>query len=686
MIPVRTVAVALIAALAGGGLVTPVIAQVAAPKLSKPQRLAFEAIVEAVDRAAAGAPDVPLDTATWITHVLRASDGSHYVALHADLPAVDAPSEPVPLYVRFAARRVGAETALPPARSAVADWLKGLRGDPLPMRASRSTTVPQGEIPVGGAAVLAGDAGVEASNVLRLQDIERDRARREAAAREKQRRAELESRLAAPPTPLHPFEDLDLRYDFPSSADGTFLERGASVGPGDYDVFIGWAAPAGRNRVPQVHVLRHRITLPGANAVEFALSDVILADRVRALEAPVPADQQGAHPYAIGALDTVPAHDTRFRVDEPLSVVTQVINPSTATAGKPDVELSARVSRVVAGRDELVGTLPVHQYNAATLPADFDVAAGHPLFAALQVPLTSFARGHYALTLTALDRIGRRQAVRRVEFDVTGTPDSLLREAPTPGQAFRRDAALAPPTLAAVVRALRPATPSEPLARALDAAAAGRFAELMRVDTVPPTERAVAQALLGLGLYGLGDSARATAAQLSQAANLGAPAPPVLVLLGATYALGNDDKAAVTAWNQAREGGIDDAAVAGLLIDAYLRQGDVARAAAMATAALDTQPGNLAARHALAATYLATRRHGEALTLLDAVPEASATPETRFLTAEALYAAFVRHDTALDTPASRARFTTVAGAYVAEGGPHAALVREWLAALPPASR
>lgn len=686
MIPVRAAAVALTAALAVGGLGASAGAQVAAPKLSKPQRAAFEAILAAVDRAAAGATDAPLDEARWTTHVLRASDGSHYVALHADLTAGDTPTEPVPLYVRFTARRVGAETELPPARSAVAEWLKGLRGDPLPMRASRSTTVPAGEVPVGGAAILAGDAGVEASNVLRLQDLERDRARREAAAREKQRRAELESRAATPPTPLHPFEDLDPRYEFPAGGASAFLERGASVGPGDYDVYIGWAAPAGRNRPPAVHVVHHRVTLPGADTVEFALSDVILADRVRALAAPFPPEQQGAHPYAIGALDALPARDTIFRVDEPLSVVTQIINATGSGAGKPDVDLATRVTRVVAGRDELVGTLPVQPFNATTLPADFDVTAGHPLFAALQVPLASFSRGHYALTLTAVDKIGRRQATRRVEFDVAGTPDSLLREAPTPGQAFRREAVLAPSTLAAVVRALRPAAPSDGLARALDAAAAGRFAELMRVDTVPPVERPVAQALLGLGLYGLGDSARAAAAQLSQAANLGAPAPPVLVLLGATYALGNDDRAAVTAWNQAREGGIDDAAVAGLLIDAYLRQGDVARAAAMATAALDTQPDNLAARHALAATYLATRRHGEALTLLEAVPDAVATPETRFLLAEALYAAFVRHDPALDTPARRARFTAVAGAYVAEAGPHAALVRDWLATMPAAGR
>ncbi len=246
------------------------------------------------------------------------------------------------------------------------------------------------------------------------------------------------------------------------------------------------------------------------------------------------------------------------------------------------------------------------------------MAKGHPVFAAVQAPLRTFARGRYKMAITALDHVTGRRADRDVRFEVAGTPESLLREAPTPGQAFRRDAVLTPATLAALARALTPAAPSPSLTRAMALAGAARFADLVQVEVTEPAERPVGLALRGLALYGLGDSPRAVAAQLQQAEAQGAPTAPVRLLLGATAALGGDDRSAVAAWNQARQGGIDDDAVATLLVDAYMRQGDVVRAAAMARAALDSQPDNAAAARGLAATFIATARYGEALALLDA--------------------------------------------------------------------
>ena len=59
-------------------------AQPATPKLGKPQRAALEAAVAAVAAAEPGA-DSPV--AGWQQHLLRASDGSHYVAFGFDVPA-----------------------------------------------------------------------------------------------------------------------------------------------------------------------------------------------------------------------------------------------------------------------------------------------------------------------------------------------------------------------------------------------------------------------------------------------------------------------------------------------------------------------------------------------------------------------------------------------------------------------
>jgi thioredoxin-like negative regulator of GroEL len=99
----------------------------------------------------------------------------------------------------------------------------------------------------------------------------------------------------------------------------------------------------------------------------------------------------------------------------------------------------------------------------------------------------------------------------------------------------------------------------------------------------------------------------------------------------------------------------------------------------MATAALDSQPGNAAARRALAATYIATRRPADALRLLDAAPADAADPEHEFLVMHALFAGVVAGDAAMTAPAARERLAAVGARYVQAAGRHAELVREWLA-------
>ena len=58
--------------------------QGAAPKLDKSQRELLQSIVAAVD-AASAAPETP--GAQWQMHMLRTSDGSHYVAFTVAPPS-----------------------------------------------------------------------------------------------------------------------------------------------------------------------------------------------------------------------------------------------------------------------------------------------------------------------------------------------------------------------------------------------------------------------------------------------------------------------------------------------------------------------------------------------------------------------------------------------------------------------
>jgi len=666
------VALALIAASISAGH-RPAFAQSSSPTLTNAQRAALDLVVRAVNAAATGNPA----PATWQSHVLRASDGSHYVALRALAPSLPTPVGPVVLYMRLASRRPAAVETLA-ERSAVQEWLDGQRSDPLPQRVGGSMSVPRGEMPVGSIA-LGRDPAAESVAALRLLTLERERAARRREDAEAARKAALESAARGRTSEMLPFEDFDVAAQLGAMpGGGVDLRRSLTAGPGDYDLYVGWTAAARpRNAPVTVHLLRHRLVLPAAPA-DFALSDLVLADEVQPTSATYRPEQQNAHPYAMGALEATPAAGDRFLVDGRLSVLFQAINPSADETGKPDVRVTFMVTRLDGSREIAVGSLPPQRHHAATLPADFSIARGHPLFGAVQASLAGFARGRYRLTVTAIDERAGRQATREAQFVVAGTPHSLLREAPVPGQAFRREAILSPPLRAMILAGLTPPAPSAMLQRVLDAAAAGRYADLVREAPVEVSERATAQALRTLGLYALGDAPRTVAVQVQQALAQGARPAPLLVLLGATQALSGNDKAAIATWNDARDGAVDDTGIAGLLVDAYMRLGDAARATAMARAALDAQPGHPAALRSFAGASIAAGRYAEAVQTLDAHPAAAADLDIAFLVLHALYGGFVGNAAPGNSPAGLARLRTLGREYVDAGGPHAALVTEWL--------
>ena len=91
------VRVALIVFACLGGVAS---AQTPVPNLTRAQHALLRAIVLATDAAAAKPFD---DDAPWQTHVMRASDGSHYVAFSLTPPPGHAlPPGPVMLYLRLA--------------------------------------------------------------------------------------------------------------------------------------------------------------------------------------------------------------------------------------------------------------------------------------------------------------------------------------------------------------------------------------------------------------------------------------------------------------------------------------------------------------------------------------------------------------------------------------------------------
>ena len=641
------------------------------PALSKDQRTLLQSVLNAVDAATAQ----PSSTeAPWPLHVMRASDGSHYLAFSIDsFRSAKLPPGPVLLYVRLATARPPDGATMTPERSPISEWLAGQRVDPR-MLPGRGIAI--GEMPAFGAGAIGvrGSTPSTGSMDLKLMALERERARQDKEDAAKQRRAELEGKETVLRGTV-PFEDFDVRsHSF--AADGRrIVSRALTAGPGDYDLFVAWADPAARRPGDTIHVSQMAVTLPIVTTDALATSSIIVADRITIRASPYTAAEQASHPYSIGLTEIVPARDAIFTRDDDLAVAFQVINARPGETGKPDVVITFRIVRLDGERELPAASLNPQTYTEASLPADFDLRLGHPLLAAMSVPLATLPRGDYRLKIVATDRRAGTARTADTAFKVIGTPASLLAESPALGRPFRREAAIEAQALAAVVLALTPVEPSPALRRALEAAADGRFVDLLLEEVVPENERASRVALTGLALYTIGDASAAS--QFQRALSLGAPPAAVQYLIGAVRAAQNRDPDAIAAWELSASSGMAPGVVRPVLIEAYLRRGDADRAAALVPAEFTLRPTAGPWLRAQVAPHLAGGRDRDAIVVLDA--HLSRTPddgEARWLLLQALYGSIVR-----GAGGDRTRFTTAALAYIAAGGANAALVADWLAAL-----
>lgn len=654
---------------------TAALGQPKAPKLSKEQK---QALLAAVTAAKTAAP-LPSEDA-WQMHLLRASDGSHYVAFSMEAPADVTPGERLVLYVRLEPRPTDSSSTSSPPRSTVEDWLRGERGDPLPMRAARVVTVPSGELPMGGtAATMTRDGSGQSSAVLALLDRRRQKAREEDEARERARREALEGK-GAPPNVM-PFEDFDMQARVrarPGRA--PVFQRALTAGPGHYHVVVAWAVVDGKERPTRTGALRQAVSLPPVQAAGLALGSVILADAIHARTEFYAAEQQTAHPYAIGGTEIDPAPDHVFTNDERLSVAFQVFNAAPSPAGKPDVGIALRLYRRVDAREELAAALAPLEYNENTLPPDFNLLQGHPLLAAFAASLRTLPRGDYRLAVAATDRVARVSTTAEARFRIVPTAPALLASAPAFGAPFVRARLLDTAVFDPALDALAPHAASPGLAPLLALARQHRFVDLMADAPVADAERGTALLLQSLAAYALGDTARAIGVRLGRAREAGAPEGATQFWLGATMALEGRDTDAVQAWQAARAAGWPATLVAPAIADAQVRLGQLEDAGRTAREALTAGAVDASIVRVAAAADIAARRYLPAVEALAAhLAYASAASDAQWMVIHALFASLVEGEGPGATADGRARLDEAVQRYVAAGGRHRALAEEWRA-------
>jgi hypothetical protein len=633
---------------------------------SREQRELLHAVVLAVDAAA---PQSETPDATWQTHVMRASDGSHYVAFIVQPPAaMPLPVGPALLYVRLSQ----ATPSRAGERSQIRDWLAGTRTAPPPIARSG---IALGEMPIfgptGNLASTTRQPTSSGMTDLALLDLERRRERAKNEERERQRRAELEGK-AAVVAEVVPFEDFDLASRSIGAGGARVISRALTTGPGDYVLYVAWADPSAPKPASTIQVMKKSMRLPPAASDTLTLSSVILADSVHVRDTPYPSGEQASHPYAIGVTDIAPAADAVFTSDENINIVFQVINPRPSEHGKPDIEVASRIVRLTGNKAEPIAALKPLTYSADTMPAPFDLRLGHPVFVALSAPLETLGRGSYRLDITVTDRHAGRSATSDVEFTVAATAKSLLREVPPLEVTFAKESVLQAGVRTYVVQSLTPSTPSPALRRALENAGTGKFVDLMVEEPVAKGEEAVRAALTGLAYLALGDES--SAVQFQRAVLLGAPIGPARLLSGAARALQGRDADAIAAWREALTAGAPRDVVAPLVLDAYLRRRDYPAASALIAETKPT-PSDPSWARGVAATLIATRKEGDAIKTLDAhLARHADDAQARWLLLRALYAEVVAGH-------SRERFAVEARRYIDGKGAHAALVADWLKAI-----
>ena len=638
--------------------------QAAPPQLSRQQRDTLLALVTAVDAASAKAD--PSD-AEWHTHLMRASDGSHYVAFTIAPPAsTPLPSGPALLYVRLATSNPQAAQKVV-ERSGIREWLAGTRTDPrlLPRRG-----IAIGDMPAFGAGGIAarGSTPSTGSNDLKLLAMERERAKQEQEEREKQRRAELEGKSQTS-RELYPFEDFDLASHLVRDDGMRIVARAFTAGPGEYDLFVGWADLSHSKPASTVRVMRRSLHLPPASTTGLTTGSIILADKVTVRAAPYSPAEQAAHPYSIGLMEITPARDAIYTRDDALSVAFQIINARPSDAGMPDVTVAFRIVGVSGDRETPVASLNPQFYNSTSLPPEFDLRRGHPIFAAVSAPLATLRRGEYRLKVAINDKLAGSGATAAADFRIVGTPASLLAEAPPLGRPFSRDQALDMSARSALVEVLTPASPSPALSRALAIARTGKLIDLLVEEPVPPAEQGIRTTLTGLALLSVGDAS--SAVQFQRALQENAPAPAVQYLIGAARALQLRDADAIAAWQAALATGKAPATTRHLLVEALLRRGEAARAVGVIAEAGATISSPEWTR-LTAAAHIAAGKNAEAIALLDAHLAANTRDtDAHWLLLHALYADVVKGG-------NRDRLKTEAQRYLEANGSNSSLVAEWV--------
>ncbi len=202
----------------------------------------------------------------------------------------------------------------------------------------------------------------------------------------------------------------------------TEISRALSLPPGEYTVYFALRErqPRDRKQMPKTVVLTQPMSVPDMNK-GLTTSSVILASGLDPAAEQLNAQQQLEQPFNISGYKITPVLSGTFPQSAELLFVFFIYNEGAAANGKPDVDVAYNFFR---GTEEKPFTrLATQSFNATTLPAEFNLAAGHQVMVGQGVPLKNpsmtFAPGEYRLEIRVTDKTSNQTITRNVQFAVS---------------------------------------------------------------------------------------------------------------------------------------------------------------------------------------------------------------------------------------------------------------------------
>ena len=233
-----------------------------------------------------------------------------------------------------------------------------------------------------------------------------------------------------PPPPVAPRYPWDNVHFLPKPGDGR-ITRAIALPPGDYELFVAVkersAAPAAALSPPpgspiaRTGLLRHAVLALDFNKPELQTSSVILASAVEPVNGQLTPAEQEANPYVFGPMRVLPSRDGRFGKNAELQLIFWVYGATAAAGGKPDVTIDFNFYlKQPDGSEKYFNNTAPQELNAKSLPADFNIAAGHQLPGSLVVGLAPCPAGDYRLEIKVTDKPSGKVVTQNVTFTVTG--------------------------------------------------------------------------------------------------------------------------------------------------------------------------------------------------------------------------------------------------------------------------